>query len=99
PSGPEIGVPDAVNSETLPFPSAVGKHVVQLGGPQPKLLTHTEPCGSIVTPYPPPKRPPPVTGESGVPFVPSDGLPFGLSTTMNWHENGVPWLVLFVIHA
>ena len=92
-------MPDAVNFETLPFPSGVGKQKPQSGGPQPKLLAHTDPCGSIVIPKPPPKRPPPIIGDSGVPFVPSDGLPFGLRTTMNWLENGVPWLTLFVIQA
>src|SRR5262245_58968145 len=99
PLGPEIGMPDAVNTETLPFPFAVGKQKGQSGGPQPKLLAHTKPCGSTVTPYPPPKRPPPVTGESGVPLVPSDGFPFGWRTTMNWLENGVPWCTLLVIQA
>src|SRR6266699_5658972 len=92
-------MPDAVNSETLPFPFAVGKQKGQSGGPQPKLLAHTEPCGSTVTPYPPPKRPPPITGESGVSLVPSDGLPFGWRTTMNWLEYGVPWRTLLVIQA
>ena len=67
--------------------------------PQPKLPNHTEPCGSIVTPKPPPKTPPPVKGESGVLSAPSAGWPLGLNTRLNLQELGVPWTVLLLTQA
>src|SRR5260370_17986285 len=81
----------------LPFPSKDGLQVSQ--SPQPKLPNHAEPRGSIVTPKPVPRMPPPVNGERGVPFLPSAGCPLGLNARTYLLEYGVPCLVLFVTHA
>src|ERR1700722_15212402 len=89
-----MGTPEGENSETLPFPSFDG-----LVSPQPKFPSHTEPRPSMVIPYSPPRSPPPVTGEFGVPFLPSDGCPFGFSTINVSLEFGVPWTTLLVIQA
>src|SRR3954447_5642846 len=97
PFGCDIAAPDKVNREMLPFPFSDGLQLSQ--SPQPKLPNHAEPCGSIVTPKPPPRSPPPVKGERGVPFLPFAGWPLGLSTTAARLEYGVPCLVLFVTHA
>src|SRR5437660_1212718 len=44
---------------------------------QPKLPSQRFPFGSASIPKPPPNTRPPVTGDLGVPFVPSAGFPLG----------------------
>ena len=95
--GCDVAAPDGVKRDMLPFPPGDGSHVLQL--PQPKLPNHAKPCGSMVTPKPVPRSPPPFTGERGVPFLPSAGWPFGSSTTATRLESGVPCFVLFVTQA
>ena len=95
-------MPVRVKRDTLPFPGdgdgmGLGLQLALL--PQPKFPNHAEPRGSMVTPKPPPRTPPPVRGDRGVPFLPSAGCPLGLNTKLNPPEHGVPWIVLFVTHA
>src|SRR6185295_7776136 len=77
------------NSDTLPLPGGSSEG---LSPPQPKLPAHTFRLTSIATPKPPPFNPPPVSGDRGVPFVPSEGRPFGCSTIRLLFEVGVPWI-------
>src|SRR5690242_4662723 len=71
PKSGDTGTPDRVNCDMLPLPSGEGSQPSQ--GPHPKLPNHANPRGSTVTPKPVPSRPPPVTGDTGVPLAPSEG--------------------------
>src|SRR5262249_46915601 len=93
----DIGAPDDVKRDMLPLPSRAGLQPSQL--PQPKLPNHAEPRGSTVTPKPVPRMPPPVSGDLGVPFLPSAGCPLGLKARTYALESGVPCVVLLVTHA
>src|ERR1039458_3194545 len=57
------------------------------------------PVGSITIPKPDPRMPPPYTGEDAVLLVPSAGWPFGLRTTKQSVEFGVPCTTLLPIQA
>src|SRR3954466_8459459 len=96
PRGPEIGRPDGVKTEMLPLPPGAGKWAEV---PQPKFPNQALPRGSMVTPIPPPRSPPPRSGDRGVPYRPSAGCPLGFSTTLKREELGVPCTTLLVIHA
>ena len=77
----------------LPFPcqDGIGSGVQSCVLPQPKFPNQAEPRGSMVTPKPPPRTPPPIRGDRGVPFAAIGRLPIGLKYQV---ENTGAWCAL-----